>query len=73
MTSIRVLAGLALAVSRLAASAQIDLIGGHVQFMFDTAVAAMPHANAGRTRALAMTTKNRSALPPDLPSLDETA
>jgi tripartite-type tricarboxylate transporter receptor subunit TctC len=51
--------------------AQIDLIGGHVQLMFDTAVAAMPHAKAGRTRALAVTTRNRSALLPDLPSLDE--
>lgn len=51
--------------------AQNDLIGGHVQVMFDTAVAAMPHAKAGRTRALAVTTKNRSALLPDLPSLDE--
>ena len=51
--------------------AQNDLIGGHVQVMFDTAVAAMPHAKAGRTRALAVTTKNRSSLLPDLPSLDE--
>ena len=52
--------------------AQIDLIGGDVQLMFDTAVAAMPHAKAGCTRALAVTTtKNRSALLPDLPSLDE--
>lgn len=51
--------------------AQTDLIGGHVQLMFDTAVAAMPHVKAGRTRALAVTTKNRSALLPDLPSLDE--
>ncbi len=51
--------------------AQNDLIGGHVQLMFDTAVAAIPHAKAGRTRALAVTTKNRSPLLPDLPSLDE--
>src|SRR6185436_7490332 len=51
--------------------AQTDLIGGHVQLMFDTAVAAMPNVKAGRTRALAVTTKNRSALLPDLPSLDE--
>ena len=51
--------------------AQNDLMGGHVQLMFDTAVAAMPHAKAGRTRALAVTTKNRSSLLPDLPSLDE--
>ena len=51
--------------------AQTDLIGGHVQLMFDTAVAAMPHVKAGRTRALAVTTRKRSALLPDLPSLDE--
>ena len=52
--------------------AQNDLIGGHVQVMFDTAVASMPHVKAGRTRALAVTTRKRSALLPDLPSLDET-
>lgn len=51
--------------------AQIDLVGGHVQLMFDTAVAAMPQVKAGRTRALAVTTKHRSVLLPDLPSLDE--
>lgn len=51
--------------------AQIDLIGGHVQLMFDTAVSAMPHVKAGRIRALAVTTRKRSALLPDLPSLDE--
>jgi len=39
--------------------------------MFDTAVSAMPHVKAGRIRALAVTTRKRSALLPDLPSLDE--
>ena len=53
------------------APAQTDLIGGQVQVMFDTAVSAIPHVRAGRTRALAVTTKNRSRLLPDLPSLDE--
>lgn len=53
------------------APAQIDLIGGQVQVMFDTAVSAIPHVKAGRTRALAVTTKNRSRLLPELPSLDE--
>ena len=53
------------------APAQTDLIGGQVQVMFDTAVSAMPHAKAGRTRALAVTTLKRSPLLPDLPSLDE--
>lgn len=53
------------------APAQTDLIGGQVQVMFDTAVSAIPHVKAGRTRALAVTTRNRSRLLPDLPSLDE--
>ena len=53
------------------APAQTDLIGGQVQVMFDTAVSAMPHVKAGRTRALAVTTRSRSRLLPDLPSLDE--
>jgi len=51
--------------------AQTDLIGGHVQLMFDTAVSTIPHAKAGRTRALAVTTRQRSSLLPDLPSLEE--
>ena len=53
------------------APAQTDLIGGQVQVMFDTAVSAIPHVKSGRTRALAVTTKNRSRLLPDLPSLEE--
>ena len=51
--------------------AQNDLAGGHVQVMFDTAVASMPNVKAGRTRALAVTTRKRSALLPELPSLEE--
>jgi len=51
--------------------AQTDLIGGQVQVMFDTAVSAIPHIKAGRTRALAVTTQKRSGLLPELPSLDE--
>lgn len=53
------------------APAQTDLIGGQVQVMFDTAVSAMPHVKAGRTRALAVTTLKRSPLLPELTSLDE--
>lgn len=53
------------------APAQTDLIGGQVQMMFDTAVSSIPHVKAGRTRALAVTTKMRSRLLPDLPTLDE--
>jgi tripartite-type tricarboxylate transporter receptor subunit TctC len=53
------------------APAQTDLIGGQVQVMFDTAVSAIPHVKSGRTRALAVTTRSRSRLLPELPSLDE--
>jgi tripartite-type tricarboxylate transporter receptor subunit TctC len=51
--------------------AQTDLISGQVQVMFDTAASAIPHIKAGRTRALAVTTRERSRLIPDLPTLHE--
>jgi tripartite-type tricarboxylate transporter receptor subunit TctC len=54
-----------------AGPAQADLAAGVVQLMFDTAVSASANIKSGRTRALAVTTKKRSPLFPDLPSLDE--
>jgi len=51
--------------------AQAALMAGEVQFMFDTAVSAMPNIKAGRTRALAVTTRERSPLLPQLPSMAE--
>ena len=54
-----------------AGPAQADLTGGVVQLMFDTAVSAMPNIRAGRTKALAVTTKRRSPLVAELPTLDE--
>jgi len=54
-----------------AGPAQTDLVAGQVQLMFDTAVSAMPNVKAGRTRALAVTTKRRSPLLPDVPSIAE--
>ncbi|MSQ54628.1 MAG: hypothetical protein EXR31_04590 [Betaproteobacteria bacterium] len=53
------------------APAQTDLFGGQTQMMFDTAISAMPHVKAGRGRALAVTTRDRSPLVPKLPSLAE--
>src|SRR5262249_39819005 len=44
---------------------------GVVQIMFDTAVSASANIKSGRTRALAVTTKRRSALFPELPTIDE--
>jgi tripartite-type tricarboxylate transporter receptor subunit TctC len=53
------------------APAQVDLFGGQTQMMFDTAISAMPHVKAGRVRAIAVTTRNRSPLVPELPTLAE--
>lgn len=48
-----------------------DLLAGRLHFMFDTAVFALPHMQAGRVRALAVSTLRRTTLIPDLPSLNE--
>ena len=51
--------------------AQAAILAGEVQFMFDTAVSAMPNIKANRTRALAVSTRARSPLFPSLPSMAE--
>jgi tripartite-type tricarboxylate transporter receptor subunit TctC len=48
-----------------------DLIGGQVQMMFGPVVNTLPLAQAGKLRALAVTSAKRSALAPDLPSVAE--
>jgi tripartite-type tricarboxylate transporter receptor subunit TctC len=53
------------------APALTDLLGGEVQLMFGTVVALVPHIQAGRLRALAVTGKKRSALLPEVPTLRE--
>jgi tripartite-type tricarboxylate transporter receptor subunit TctC len=54
-----------------AAPAAIDLIAGHVELMFDNLASALPNIQAGRVRALAVTTLLRSPLLPALPTLSE--
>ena len=49
-----------------------DLVSGQVQVMFDTVSSALPQINAGKTRALAVTTAKRSSALPDVPTLNET-
>src|SRR5580658_5079835 len=48
-----------------------DVIAGRVSMMIVDFTVGMPHASAGQVRALAMTRLKRSALYPDLPTMDE--
>ena len=56
---------------RGSAPAILDLIGGRVQVMFDSIASALPHIRSGRLRAVAVTSKTRSPLLPDVPTIDE--
>jgi tripartite-type tricarboxylate transporter receptor subunit TctC len=51
--------------------AMVDLLGGQINLIFATAASAIPHIQAGKIRALAVTTMNRSKLVPDLPTVSE--
>jgi len=48
-----------------------DLIAGQVQLMFATSASVIPYMKAGRLRALAVTTAQRSPSVPDLPTVAE--
>lgn len=51
--------------------AVIDLIGGRVDYMFDSISSAKPHIDSGRLKALAVSTPKRSSTMPDLPTVAE--
>jgi tripartite-type tricarboxylate transporter receptor subunit TctC len=51
------------------APALLDLLGGQIQVMFDSAVASLQQIKAGKLRPLAVTTTTRFAGLPDLPPL----
>ncbi|TXJ10032.1 MAG: tripartite tricarboxylate transporter substrate binding protein, partial [Afipia sp.] len=48
-----------------------DLMGGHVQLMFDSMITTMPLVEGGKVRALAVTGKKRSPAVPNIPTLAE--
>ncbi|MFJ1299658.1 tripartite tricarboxylate transporter substrate binding protein [Pseudomonadota bacterium AL_CKDN230030165-1A_HGKHYDSX7] len=48
-----------------------DLLGGQVDYMFDSITSAKPHIQAGKLRALAVTTAKRSSALPDVPTVAE--
>jgi tripartite-type tricarboxylate transporter receptor subunit TctC len=54
-----------------AAPAIMDLIAGQVQMNFQIAPGALSHVQAGKVRALAVTSLQRSRLAPDLPTMAE--
>ena len=53
------------------APAVADLLAGRVHLMFDNLASALPNIQAGKLRALAVTTVRRSSFLPELPTLDE--
>lgn len=48
-----------------------DLAGGQLDFMFDSMPSAMPFIHSGQLRAIAVSTKDRVAVLPDIPTVAE--
>jgi tripartite-type tricarboxylate transporter receptor subunit TctC len=53
------------------APAMNDLLGGHLHLMFNSVPLAQPYVLAGRVRPLAVTSRSRAAVLPDLPTMAE--
>ena len=51
--------------------AQAAMLAGETQLMFDNLPPQVPHIKSGKVRALAITSLKRSAVFPDVPTLDE--
>jgi tripartite-type tricarboxylate transporter receptor subunit TctC len=56
---------------RGSAPAMQDLMGGHVDLMFDQVSNSLPHMRSGRIKAYAVTSKARLAAAPEIPTVDE--
>jgi tripartite-type tricarboxylate transporter receptor subunit TctC len=57
--------------ARGAAPAMQDLMGGHIDLMFDQAANSLPHVRSGRIKAYAVAAKTRLPSAPDIPTVDE--
>lgn len=53
--------------------AMLDMVGGTMDVMFDNLPSSMPQIKAGKLKALAVTSRQRSAAPPDVPTIEEAA
>jgi tripartite-type tricarboxylate transporter receptor subunit TctC len=51
--------------------AMLDLVGGHIDILFDLAANSVPQVRQGTVKALAVTSANRLASAPEIPSVDE--
>lgn len=51
--------------------ALLDLVGGTMDVMFDNLPSALPHIKSGKLKALAVTSSQRSAVLPDVPTVEE--
>jgi tripartite-type tricarboxylate transporter receptor subunit TctC len=49
-----------------------DVLGGRVAMLFTTTISAAPHVNAGKLRAVAITSAKRQSSMPDVPTVGET-
>lgn len=49
----------------------VDLIGGSLSFSFDTLPQNVPHIKSGKLRPIAVTSRARAAIAPDVPSVTE--
>jgi tripartite-type tricarboxylate transporter receptor subunit TctC len=58
---------------RGSAPALQDLIAGNTQVMFDNLPSALPHIRSGRLKALAVTSRERSAALPNVPTMEAAA
>ena len=55
------------------APALTDVVGGQVPLMFDLITTSLPMLQAGKVKALAVTSRTRSKLLPDVPTISESA
>jgi len=51
--------------------ARVDLMGGHVDIMFDQMSSSAPFITSGKLRPLGVTTRERSSLLPEVPTIHE--
>jgi len=56
---------------RSSGEARNNIIGGHVQMMFDAVTTMVPNVQAGQVRALGVTGQKRSEVSPDIPTIAE--